>query len=129
MPFPPLMDIWISGLIDLKTQSKLFKSLKVKCQSYWKEGNSNLVLLKKGKGTRLTLLLLDMEVVVIASCSCCWSQDLICLWSLLGLPSGGTMAVRTVRNQDNKRLQDAPGQSAVHPANVLHDHEPPESGQ
>lgn len=39
------------------------------------------------------------------------------------------MAIRTVGNQDNKCLQDPPGQSAVHPQNVLHDHEPSEPGQ
>lgn len=39
------------------------------------------------------------------------------------------MALGTVRNQDNKCLQDTPGQSAVHPENVLHNHEPLEPGQ
>lgn len=39
------------------------------------------------------------------------------------------MAICTVRDQDNKCLQDPAGQSPVHTENVLHDHEPPEPGQ
>lgn len=39
------------------------------------------------------------------------------------------MAICTVRNQDYKCLQNTPGQSAVHPENVLHDHELTEPGQ
>lgn len=67
---------------------------------------------------------------MVASCGCCWIHDLpVCLWSHLGLSSGSPLAICTVGNQDNKCLQDPPGQSAVYPANVLHHHEPPESGQ
>lgn len=46
-----------------------------------------------------------------------------------GLPEGGSLALRAVRVQDHKCVQDATRQSAVRPAHVLHHHEPPQPGQ
>lgn len=46
-----------------------------------------------------------------------------------GVPARGALAVGAVRDPHHQRLQNAPGQGAVHPEDVLHHHEPAQPGQ
>ena len=116
------------GLIHLKMQSKLFKNL-LSFSLSGREGTTIWFYWRKEKAPSLPFCFLTWRLSWSLPVVAVEFKIRVCLWSRLGLSSGGTMAIRTVRNQDNKCLQDAPGQSAVHPENVLHDHEPPESGQ